>query len=132
MKLFFASVLIVFCTNVFAQDSVFYLCRAIADTVQPVKAQFPGGDSAWNKFYAETMKYPAYALEHKVEGTVYVSFIVEEDGTLTHVQIVETPHRILCDEALRIVKLMPKWQPSTQNGKPIKSGVQFPITFKIR
>lgn len=148
MKHFFASVFILFYTNVFAQDTTFYTIGTVSfdtihqtysltttssfDTIQPVKAQFPGGDSAWNKFYAETMKYPAYALEHRVEGTVYVSFNVEEEGTLTNVQIVETPHKILSEEVLRIVKLMPKWKPATNNGKPVKYSMKMPITFKIR
>src|SRR6266496_5596393 len=113
MKHFFSAMFILFCANVFAQDTTFYFGRATlstvsTDTTSEVMAQFPGGDSAWYKFYAETMKYPAFALEHRVEGTVHVSFNVEEDGTLTDVQILQTPHKILSDEVLRIVKLMPK------------------------
>ena len=161
MKLFSVSAFILFCTYIFAQDTTSYRIEAASfDTIRPtfwygtlpydsvhkvytlsttsvdttrqIAAQFPGGDSVLHKFYAETMQYPSYALEHKVEGTVYVSFNVEEDGTLTHLKIVETPHKTLCDEALRIVKLMPKWKPATRHDKPISSGVRLPIIFKIR
>ncbi len=92
---------------------------------------FPGGDSALSAFIKTNLRYPDTAKIYYVEGVVYASFIVEKDGSLSGFKI----RRGLgwgCDmEALRILKLMPKWTPGSRRGEPIRVQMNIPIRFEI-
>ena len=86
---------------------------------------FPGGQSALINFMNENKKYPEQARKDSIEGNVVVSFNVESDGTITNAQVVKSLHPLLDAEALRVVNLMPKWEP----GFP--SRYNLPIYFKL-
>lgn len=93
--------------------------------------QFPGGAVELMKWLTKNLRYPASAQRQKVQGKVVVQFIVNKDGTIGSLKIV-TPLRSDCDrEALRVIRLMPKWKPGVQNDKPCRTMVRIPIVFKL-
>ena len=93
------------------------------------KATFPGGDKEAAAFIKENLKYPEDA--DGAHGRVIVNIIVEEDGSISDIEIVRGVHPSLNAEAVRVVKLMPKWQPAERGGKPVRSRVNFPVHFKL-
>ncbi len=90
--------------------------------------QFPGNFQAYVR---ENMKYPAKALQDKVEGKVYVQAIIDKDGSITEVKILEDPGAGLGEEAARMIKEMPKWIPASHKGESIRMLIKFPITFSL-
>ncbi len=82
-------------------------------------ASFVGGREASNKFISKNLKYPPKAIIKEIEGTVYVKFVVEKDGKITNIKIVKSVDILLDTEALRVVKMMPKWKPAKKGEKSI-------------
>ena len=93
--------------------------------------EYPGGMEAMIKFVAENLKYPEQMQKEKVEGRVLLSFVVEKDGSVTNIEEVKSPHPVLTEEAIRVVKLMPKWKPGKQDGKEVRVQFNLPITFRL-
>lgn len=93
--------------------------------------QFPGGFEALKAFVAANLKYPTVALENGIQGQVYASFVVAEDGSVTNAKIERGIDPSLDKEALRIVNNMPKWKPGEQRGMPVKVSFTMPISFKL-
>lgn len=93
--------------------------------------EFPGGVEALYKWLMDNLQYPKECMEQGIQGRVLVHFIVKKDGSITDVQAVRSPHEKLSEEAVRIVKMMPKWTPGKQNGKPVQSEFNLPIFFKL-
>ena len=91
---------------------------------------FPGGSQALVDFLRENTKYPEQALKDSIEGRVVVAFVIDTDGSITKPEVVRSVHPLLDAEALRVVKLMPKWEPGSENGTPVKVRYNLPITFK--
>ena len=89
------------------------------------KPSFPGGESAMYKWLQDNIIYPAAASEEGVQGKVTVQFIVEKDGSITHVQVVRGKHPALDAEAARVIRKMPRWTPGRNNGQPVR------VTYKI-
>jgi TonB family protein len=92
---------------------------------------YPGGDEARVKFLMENVKYPATALKDTLQGKVIVSFIVQKDGSITDVKVVRSVRKDLDEEAIRVVKLMPKWNPGKLKGEVIICAMNLPINFKL-
>jgi protein TonB len=92
---------------------------------------FAGGVNEMYKFLGKTLKYPSAAQRSNVQGRVYMSFIVEKDGSITDVQVVKSVGFGLDEEATRAVKLMPKWIPGKQNGRNVRVKFTIPVTFKL-
>ncbi len=93
--------------------------------------QFPGGDVALMDFVTQNLVYPPQAVKDKVEGSVYVEFVVKADGKAEDAKVLRslTPE---CDaEALRIVRLMPKWTPGYKDGEPVRTTFVLPVIFKL-
>ena len=92
----------------------------------------PGGQPA-SVFIQKNLKYPAAEKKAKVQGTVYVSFIVEADGSISDVSILKgiTGGPGCSKEALRLVRLMPKWIPGKQSGKAVAVQLNLPIKFRL-
>lgn len=92
-----------------------------------------GGMQAFYKFVAQNLRYPKFARRNGIEGRIFVTFIVEKDGSLTEVEVVEG--RGIgggCDEeAVRVVSLSPKWIPGTQKGEPVRQRYTVPINFRL-
>lgn len=94
--------------------------------------QFPGGERALIKYIAEHIKYPEMAKENDIQGTVYVKFVVDEKGNVTNVGIIRGVDEHLDQEAIRVVKSLPKWTPGEQNQKPVKVSHSLPIRFALQ
>jgi TonB family protein len=99
---------------------------------------FIGGKTEYNKFVAQNLKYPEEAISLSIEGVCSVKFIVETDGSITNIGILKGVEgngvygQVLDNEALRIVKLMPKWKPGKQNGKAVRVETSTPIKFVLK
>lgn len=93
--------------------------------------QFPGGMPALMKWLQDNMKYPKEAQDAKQQGRVIVSFVVEKDGSITNVRVVKSVTPALDEEAIRVVKAMPKWNPGMQNGEPVRVNYTVPISFQL-
>jgi TonB family protein len=92
---------------------------------------YPGGDEARIKFMVENIKYPADAMKNKIQGKVFMTFIVRSDGSVTDVKILRGIGGGCDEEAMRVVKMMPKWNPGMNHGKPVDVCFNFPINFAL-
>ena len=93
--------------------------------------QFPGGAIALMKWLTQNLKYPQYAQQRHIQGKVVVQFIVAENGLVRDINIVQ-PLDPVCDrEALRVMRMMPRWKAGTRAEKPCRSMVCIPIIFKL-
>ena len=91
------------------------------------RATFPGGNNKAIAFIKENLKYPEDAANYGIQGRVIVKFVVEEDGSISDIKVARGIHPSLDAEAVRVVKLMPKWQPAERGGKPVRSRLYFHI-----
>lgn len=105
--------------------------EAASFTMVEQKPQFPGGESAMFKFISENLKYPAIAAENGIQGRVIVSFVVEKDGSITNIKILRSVSPELDAEARRIVGIMPRWSPGRNNGKPVRTVYNLPVSFRL-
>ncbi len=115
-------------------EDEFHPAVIIVDPALPMvedMPEYPGGMEAMMKFVAENLKYPQQMQKEKVEGRVLLSFVVEKDGSVTNIEEVKSPHPVLTEEAIRVVKLMPKWKPGKQDGKEVRVQFNLPITFRL-
>ena len=94
--------------------------------------QFPGGPSAMMKFLSDNIKYPVAAEEKRQQGRVIVTFIVECDGSVSNPKVTTSAEEHLDNEALRLVRAMPKWTPGTQGGHPVLVKYTVPVTFRLK
>lgn len=108
----------------------FLLCTHLTDSTQKYP-EYIGGAKALRRFLFDHIIYPKAAKEKNIQGTVYVKFVVEDDGKLTDFQIVREPGGGLGDEAIRVLKLSPKWNPGTLNGLPVRVEYTLPVIFHI-
>ena len=96
-----------------------------------VMPEFKGGNKAMKEFLMMNMKYPESAVKAKQQGKAVVEFVVKKDGTVSDVYIVKsTGYDVLDNEAMRVVKSMPAWEPGKQKGKPVDVKYFVPITFR--
>jgi len=93
--------------------------------------KYPGGGDAMEQFINNNIKYPAEAKAKNIQGKVYVQFIVEKDGSITEVSIRRGANKLLDDEAMRVVKMMPNWEPGAMRGKKVRVRYTLPITFSL-
>ena len=93
---------------------------------------FPGGDSERLKFLSKNIRYPQQASENGVHGTVFVSFVVKKDGSLDDVKILQGIGNGCDEEAIRVVKKMPRWNPGYQNGKKVAVLFHMNIDFRLK
>jgi len=92
---------------------------------------YKGGDVARMKFLQDNIKYPQMARESGIQGAVYVNFIVDTKGNVTEVKVLRGIGGGCDDEAVRVVKMMPKWQPGKQSGKTVRVLFNMPIYFRL-
>ncbi len=101
-------------------------------TVVESMPQFPGGDAERMKFLQKNIKYPQMARESGIQGTVYVTFVVEPDGSVSDVRILRGIGGGCDEEAMRVINLMPKWNSGMQRGKPVRVQFNMPIKFTLQ
>ena len=97
-----------------------------------VAAEYPGGTPALMRFLSTKVKYPKEAEKRGEQGKAYVQFVVKSDGNVDYVQIAKTSgSKVLDDEAVRVVKSMPRWTPAKQDGENVSSMLTLPVAFKL-
>ena len=103
--------------------AVFVVCEEM-----PV---FPGGDEGLMRFISENIKYPEQAKANNITGRVNIRFCVKYDGSIDNVQALGSVDPLLDAEAIRVVKILPKWQPGKQGGKPVNVWYLVPVEFSL-
>ncbi|WP_010662770.1 M56 family metallopeptidase [Marinilabilia salmonicolor] len=94
--------------------------------------KFPGGDKALGMFLINNTNYPDEAVQNKLEGRVYIKFIIDEKGKVTEPEIVRSSgHPILDEEALRVISVLPDWTPGSLNGEAVNVNYTVPINFQL-
>ncbi|NMM48665.1 energy transducer TonB [Marinigracilibium pacificum] len=101
-------------------------------TIVEESAGFPGGMDAWYTFLKDNLKYPSQARRMGIEGRVYVEFIVSKTGQLSDIRVVKGIGGGCDEEAVRVLKQSPRWQPGKQRGRPVIQKMTFPIMFKLQ
>ncbi|MBO5809764.1 MAG: TonB family protein [Bacteroidales bacterium] len=108
---------------VVGQDSIY--------RVAEVMPQYPGGPNEMMKYMQENIKYPQSAKANKIEGRVYVTFVVEKDGSITNAAVLRGIDKECDAEALRVVSSMPKWTPGQHKGEVVRTQFTIPIYYKF-
>ncbi|MEN8116757.1 MAG: energy transducer TonB [Bacteroidota bacterium] len=96
-----------------------------------VMPEYPGGNEGLTSFIMKNVNYPEQAKKEGITGKVFVSFIIDKQGKVTKVKVEESVHTLLDNEAVRVVKLMDKWTPGKEKGKPVKVQYTLPINFAL-
>lgn len=94
--------------------------------------EFPGGNKALLSYLSRNVRYPVIAQENGIQGKVYVSFVVDEEGRILQVALLRGVDTSLNNEAMRVIKSMPRWKPGKQAGKTVKVRYNVPINFELR
>ncbi|HOY30726.1 MAG TPA: TonB family protein [Bacteroidales bacterium] len=94
--------------------------------------QFPGGENARILFLRNNIKYPQLALQNKIQGKVYVSFIIEKDGSLSNIKVLQGIGAGCDEEALRVTRLMPRWKPGKTQGHEVRVVINMPVNFVLQ
>ena len=93
---------------------------------------YPGGEQKMMEYIAKNIKYPQIARESGIQGRVFVGFVVEPDGSVSNVKIMRGIGGGCDEEAMRVVKAMPKWKPGKQRGKAVRVSYTLPVMFKLQ
>ena len=93
--------------------------------------EFPGGMSAWSKYIQRNLRYPGIAQEEGIQGKVFLSFVVEKDGTITDVKVLSGIGYGCDDEAVRVIKKSPHWKAGMQNNLPVRVKYTMPISYTV-
>ena len=139
-KLLLAGMLIMCKLAVFSQNnatnqkpevvSEVHISDTTAFTKVDIESEFPGGIKAWQHYLNKHLRYPAEAVQKKIQGTVVLQFIVCTDGTVCDIKAIRGPEE-LKQSALDAMKNTPKWTPAMQNGKQVKSYKKQPIVYRL-
>ena len=93
--------------------------------------QFPGGAAEFMKWLTKNLKYPPSAQSQQVKGRVVAQFIVNKDGSVTDLEVTEHLNRACDNEVLRVLRMMPKWEPGLMDAKPCRTKVCIPVVFNL-
>ena len=93
---------------------------------------FPGGEGKLLEYVATHIKYPQIARETGIQGRVFVGFVVEPDGSISNVKLLRGIGGGCDEEAMRVIKSLPKWKPGKQRGKAVRVSYQIPVLFKLQ
>jgi protein TonB len=113
-----------------------------ADPIVPVEPEpyvivqempsFPGGKEELMRYISENVVYPRDAVENRIQGTVYLRFVVSSTGDVTRVEVTRGANPLLDNEALRVISGMPRWKPGKQDGNPVPVWFAVPVVFVLR
>ncbi len=101
-------------------------------TIVEEQAEFPGGYQKMMEFIVSNIKYPDIARKEHIEGKVFVNFVIRKDGSITDVKILKGIGFGCDEEAMKVVKKMPKWKPGKQRNQPVNMYFNLPINFTLR
>ena len=94
---------------------------------------FQGGDlNTFRNWVQQNVRFPQIALENGIQGRVVVTFVIEKDGRLTNIEVLQTPDRSLSDEAIRVLNKSPKWSPGKQRNQPVRVKYTLPVDFRVQ
>jgi protein TonB len=94
---------------------------------------FQGGDlNTFRSWVQSNVKFPQIALENGIQGRVVLSFVIEKDGRLTNIQVLQTPDRSLSEEAIRVLNKSPKWSPGKQRNQVVRVKYTLPVDFRVQ
>jgi periplasmic protein TonB len=93
--------------------------------------EFPGGQAAFNKYISRSLRYPMLARENEISGRVFVSFIIEKDGSLSNIKVLRRIGGGCDEEAIRVLKGSPAWVAGVQNGRTVRVAYTMPIFFQL-
>ena len=93
---------------------------------------YPGGDAKLYEYLGKNIKYPQIARESGIQGRVFVNFVVEPDGSVSNVKVMRGIGGGCDEEAMRVIKTMPKWKPGKQRGKAVRVTYTIPVVFKLQ
>ena len=116
------------------QQGFRFLAEPDNDSIYQIVEQmpkFPGGESALMEYVSKNVAYPEEAKEKEIQGRVFIGFVVEKDGSIGEVKVLRGIGGGCDEEAVRVIKGMPKWKPGIQKGKPVRVSYQIPIYFKL-
>lgn len=129
-SIFIACFLLLYTFSATAQNSPISSSDKIYEEpdIMPI---YVGGTGEMHRFIANTLSYPAEAIESNAQGLVVYTFVVEKDGSLSNFNIIHKADPLLNDEALRILKNMPPWRPARHKGEIVRSETYVPMYFKL-
>lgn len=104
--------------------------RKVYDLVEQMPT-YPGGQSALFQWLSHNIKYPVEAEKHGTQGRVVTQFVVMPDGILDSIKVVNSVDPSLDNEAIRVIRAMPKWNPGMKNGKPVMTRYILPVSFRL-
>jgi hypothetical protein len=115
--------LVLFNNTIFAQEGEILL-------VAEVSPEYIGGEAAMNRFLEDNFAYPEFCNKHNIGGRAVIKFRVASSGYIDSAYILESPHPLISDEYIRVVKSMPRWLPGQQNGRPVAVYYTLPMVCK--
>ncbi len=101
-------------------------------TIVEEMPSYPGGDQKMYEYLGKNIKYPQIARESSIQGRVFVNFVVEPDGSVSNVKVLRGIGGGCDEEAVRVVKSMPKWKAGKQRGKAVRVSYTLPVVFKLQ
>lgn len=139
------NLILLFCLSfpvcVFAQDKIELNQSKLTDTTEKDKViltftetmpEFPGGTDGLYKFISKEVKYPKNLKKDKIEARVISKFIINKEGGIENIQIINKVEPEFAEEVIRVLNLMPNWSPGLQMGKPVNVVFTLPISFKLK
>jgi protein TonB len=94
--------------------------------------EFPGGMDKLMEYLSKNIKYPSIAQENNIQGRVIVEFVVNKDGSIVEPKVMRSVDTSLDNEAMRVIKSMPKWNPGKQRGKAVRVRYTVPVLFRLQ
>lgn len=113
--------------NISKDPSIVYKMTTMLD--EP--PMFPGGENARGNYFRSNIKYPKFAIDNRIQGIVYINFIVERDSSISNIQILQGIGSGCDEEAIRVAGIMPKWIPGRKGGSAVRVLVTMPLAFTL-
>ena len=94
-------------------------------------AIFPGGETGMTEWMSHNITYPGISRKFNIEGTVYCTFVVEKDGSVSDILILQGIDKACNNEVLRLIKKSPRWTPAIKGGEAVRVQFNLPVNFKL-
>ena len=108
----------------FADDTIFITAETMPS--------FQDGDlNTFRAWVMQNVKFPQVALENRIQGRVVLSFVIDKDGRLTNIEVLQSPDRSLSEEAIRVLNKSPKWSPGKQRNQAVRVKYTLPVDFRV-
>ena len=109
----------------FADDTIFITAETMPS--------FQDGDlNTFRAWVQQNVKFPQVALENRIQGRVVLSFVIDKDGRLTNIEVLQSPDRSLSEEAIRVLNKSPKWSPGKQRNQAVRVKYTLPVDFRVQ